>query len=165
MKMLRHSPDELILLHRPVVLCTVLLAGTLFLAGVTVWNFGNADWLKAGLGALCTLGLLAPALWFAAERVDVRFDARSGCVTIDTRTLAGTTSEMHPLGAVKRALVQTHKGPSDAAGAHRVALEINPGGPHHRHPLTTGYASGTAVAALVDRINGWLAQQRTASDA
>ena len=51
MKMLRHSPDELILLHRPVVLCTVLLAGALFLAGVTVWNFGNADWLKAGLGA------------------------------------------------------------------------------------------------------------------
>ena len=72
MKLVRYSPDELVLLHRPAALCAVLLAGTVFLAGVTVWNLGSGEWLKAALGAACTLGLMAPALWFAAERVSLR---------------------------------------------------------------------------------------------
>ena len=156
MRLLRQTPQELVLLHRPVVLCAVLVLMTLALAAATFWNVAQAEWLKAGLGALCTFGLMAPAIWFATERVDVRFDATRDEERISTRRLSGSSVEAHALGQVKRAMVQTLKGPSDTSGAHRVALELEPGGADNRLALTTGYASGRGAEELVTRINSWL---------
>ena len=162
MKMLRQSPEQLVLLHRPVMLCAALSAAVLLMVAVTFWNLMQADWVKAGVAFLSTLALLAPALWFATERVDVTFDAALQTVRIKTCRLSGEQEETYPLAKVERAMVQTHKGPSDTAGSHRVALELHPGRAEDRVPLTTGYAGGRGAAALVTRINGWLEDTRNA---
>ena len=160
MRLLRQSPQELVLLHRPVVLCAALVALTLALLAVTLWNLWAGEWVKAGVGLLSTAALAAPALWFAAERVDVRFDAVSGQCTISTRRLNGSLQEVYTLDQIDRAMVETHKGPSDTAGAHRVALVLSPGRTEDRRPLTKGYASGRWAKDLTERINRWLADHR-----
>lgn len=161
--MVSQSPQRLVLLHRPVMLCAALGLGVLLLVFATFWNISQGDWVKAGTAFVCTLALMAPALWFAAERVDVAFDAPSAQVTIHTRRLSGSQQETYPLPQVQKAMVQTHKGPSDTAGSHRVALVLEPGGVDNRLPLTTGYAGGRGAGELVARINTWLEAQRNGS--
>ena len=104
---------------------------------LTGWNLAQGEWVKAAVGCLAVAGLLAPALWFGAERVDVTFDADASLCTITTRRLTGSTVESYPLSKLERAMVQTHKEPSDSAGAHRVALVVQPGRAADRRPLTT----------------------------
>jgi hypothetical protein len=159
--MTHQSPERLVLLHRPVLLCAVLCAGTLALLAVGMWNMAQGDWAKAALALLSALGVAGPAIWFAAERVDVVFDANKDRVTISTRRLSGAQHETHPLQRVQRAMVQTHIGQSDSARAHRVALVMDPGKAEDRLPLTMGYASGRGATDLVDRINGWLDSARS----
>jgi hypothetical protein len=159
--MTHQSPERLVLLHRPVLLCAVLCAGALYLLAVAMWNMAQGDWAKAALALVSALGVAGPAIWFAAERVDVVFDANKDRVTISTRRLSGAQHETHPLQRVQRAMAQTHIGQSDSARAHRVALVMDSGNAEDRLPLTTGYASGRGATDLVDRINGWLDTTRS----
>ncbi len=144
------------------MLCAVLTLLALALLAVTLWNLSQGEWIKAGVGFLSTIALAAPALWFAAERVDVHFDATAGVCTISTKRLNGAQQEVYPLDQIERALVETHKGPSETAGAHRVALVLAPGRAEDRRPLTKGYASGRGAKELTDRINRWLGDLRPA---
>ena len=141
MRMVRHAPEELVLLHRPLLLCAALVAAALLLFWVAMSNAAAGDWPRAGLALVATIALIGPAIWFAAERVDVRFDARAGQVMIRTRRLSGTEEQIYPLSGVERAMIQTHKGRSDSSDAHRIALVMHPGRLEDRLALTTGYAS------------------------
>ena len=161
MRMTHQSPERLVLIHRPLLLFTALGTGTLALLALAAWNIAQGDGTKAALAFLCAAGLVGPAIWFAAERVDVVFDAQKDRVTISTRRLSGAQHETHPLQRVQRAMVQTHIGQSDSARAQRVALVMDPGKAEDRLPLTTGYASGRGATDLVDRINGWLDTARS----
>lgn len=165
MRMVHQSPTKLVLMHRPMLLCVALGAGAVLLLGVTLWNVAQAQWLKAALGLACTLGLIAPAIWFATERVDVTFDAHAQTVSLRIKRLSGQSDEVIRLADLEKAMVQTHVGPSDSASAHRVALVRKPGGPENILPLTTGYASGRGATDIVARINTWLEQTQAQSDA
>jgi hypothetical protein len=162
MRLVRQTPEELVLLHRPLLLCVALAAGAVCLLGVSLWNIYIGDWLKSGIALMATAVVMVPALWFGTERVDVVFDAQAGTCSVDTRRLSGPVHETYQLSQIERAMVQSHKGPSDAASAHRVALVLKPGGLEDRRPLTTGNASGSGAADIVAKINGWLAEHRRA---
>lgn len=161
MKLIRQTPDELLLLHRPIFLCIALAAGALLALGAAVWNITQGEWLKAVIALLATAGLVAPALWFGAERVQIAFSRISGTCTIDTHRLSGVQHEVFRLGQIDAAIVETHKGQGDTAGSHRVALTFTAGGDENRRPLTTGYAGGTRAKDIAARINGWLDAART----
>lgn len=150
------------MLHRPLLLCVALASGAVCLLGASLWNIYIGDWLKSGVALLATAVVMVPAIWFGAERVDVVFDAKAGTCSVRTRRWSGPVHETFQLARIDRAMVQTHKGPSDAAQAHRVALVLAPGRPEDRRPLTTGYTSGSGAADIVARINGWLAENRCA---
>lgn len=162
MKLIRQTPDELLLLHRPILLCLALAAGAVLALGAGVWNILQGDWLKAVIALMATAGLVAPALWFGAERVQIAFCQTSGTCTIDTHRLSGVQHEVFRLEQIKSAIVETHKGQGDTAGSHRVALTLTAGDSENRRPLTTGYAGGSRAKDIAARINGWLEAARTA---
>jgi hypothetical protein len=162
MKIVRQTPERMVLLHRPLLLCGVLAAGALLLMGVGLWNLATDEWFKGAVALLATAALTVPALWFAAESVDVVLDADAGTCTIDTRRLSGPLHETINLSGIERAMVQTHKGPGDTSGAHRVALVLSPGRLEDRRALTPGYAGGRGAADVVARINAWLEEHRQA---
>ncbi|ABG30960.1 hypothetical protein RD1_1316 [Roseobacter denitrificans OCh 114] len=156
MKLIRQTPDELLLLHRPILLCIALAAGAALALGAAVWNITQGEWLKTGIALLATAGLVAPALWFGAERVQIAFSRTSGTCTIDTHRLSGAQHEVFRLDEIDAAIVETHKGQGDTAGSHRVALTFTAGDAENRRPLTPGYAGGKGAKDIAARINGWL---------
>lgn len=160
MRMIRQSPEQLVLLHRPLLLCGILSGGAVLVLVVALWALAGGGWIKALVGLLCALGFAAPALWFGMERVDVVFDAAAGTCTLDTRRLSGSQQEIYRLDQIDRAMIQTHKTPHDTKGAHRAALLLVPGRPEDERPLTAGYTGPKAANDLVARINGWLDMHR-----
>lgn len=156
MKLVRQTPEKLVLLHRPVALSAALSACALVVLVFGIWHLSDGRWMKAGIALLVASGLMLPALWFFAERVEVIFDAVSRNATIDTRRLTGPVEEQFRLDKVLKALVQTQKGPGHATAVHRVALLLAPGEKEDERPLTKGYTSGRSASETVARINSWL---------
>ena len=161
MKLIRQTPDELLLLHRPIFLCIALAAGAALALGTGVWNVMQGEWLKSVIALLASAGLLAPAVWFGKERVQITFCQTEGTCTIDTHRLSGVQHEVFRLDQIEAAIVETHKGQGDTAGSHRVALTFTAGDAENRRPLTPGYAGGKSAKDIAARINGWLEATRT----
>ncbi|MFK7744401.1 MAG: hypothetical protein AB8B47_05065 [Roseobacter sp.] len=164
MKMVRQSPDQLVLLHRPRLLSVALGACVLMVLGILLWHITQGNWVKAGAAFALSLALLAPTLWFATERIDVCFDTETNRVSLKTRRFTGEQEETYKLSALKSAIVETYKGPAETAGSHRVALVIETAATDDQIPLTKGYAGGRNAAALANRINTWLETARNPSN-
>ncbi|MFK7762044.1 MAG: hypothetical protein AB8B62_02185 [Roseobacter sp.] len=164
MKLVRQTPEELILMHRPIWLCAALGVAAAIVLGAGFWHVTQAAWLKAGVGLLMAIGLAGPALWLGTERVIVTFDKHAGTCAIDTRHLRGHMHESYPLASVDHAVVQSHKGFGQGK-AQRAAIVLAPCRVEDHRPLTQGYGGGRQAADLVVRINAWLEQARATSNA
>lgn len=162
MKLVRQTPEELILMHRPIWLCTALGVAAVVVLGTGFWHLSQAAWLKAGVALLMAIGLAGPALWLGTERIIVTFDRGAGTCAIDTRHLRGPMHESYPLTTVDHAVVQSHKGFGQGS-AQRAAIVLSPCRQEDHRPLTQGYAGGRQAADLVARINAWLEQARETS--
>jgi hypothetical protein len=163
MKVIRQTPEDLVLLHHARALCAALMLAALVLALFGLWTLAAQDWLRAGVAMATALALAAPALWLWADRVEVHFDARAERLSIDRRALTGPSHESCPLRDVLKAVVQEQKGPVNRTGAYRVALQLAPGTPAEARPLSTGYGGKAEAEALAARINGWLDSRATDS--
>ena len=156
MKLVRQTPEKLVLLHRPLGLSVGLAVCALVILLMGLWHLSDGRWMKAGIALLVASGLMMPAIWFFTERVEVVLDAFSRTATIDMRRLTGPVKEQFRLDQVQEALVQTRKGPGYATAVHRVALLHAPGEKEDQRPLTNGYTNGRSATDTVARINSWL---------
>ncbi|MEP4959678.1 MAG: hypothetical protein ABJQ70_14380 [Roseobacter sp.] len=164
MRMIQQTPEQLVLLHRPIMLSIGLVFLCLCLLAAGMWNITDGAWGKAGIAFLAAAALAAPAIWFAMERIDVEFDSTRGTCTVQTRHLSGSSQELYRLDQVEEATLQSHKGPGYGAGAHRIALVLAPGRPEDIRPLISGYGGERGVKDLAQRINSWLKTARASKD-
>ncbi|MEL6452941.1 MAG: hypothetical protein AAFQ19_16935 [Pseudomonadota bacterium] len=151
MTVLRNLPSQLILAHAPwllgggLIVCIVACAA----AGLALIMHGEVAGLATvALGAGVPLAIFALAI----KRDQVIFDAHSGTVTLQRRTLFAYRCHSHPLRQVRRAEVETF---SDTA---RPTLTFHDATPPY--PLVEAYASGNGPTRAADQINDWLRAQR-----
>ncbi|MEL6464622.1 MAG: hypothetical protein AAFQ58_06605 [Pseudomonadota bacterium] len=147
MTVVRNLPSQLILAHAPwllgggLIVCIVACAA----AGLALLAAGEtAGLLTVVSGAGVPLGIFATAI----KRDQVIFDAMTGTVTVQRRTLFRYRDAVHPLRAVRRAEVE------DFSDTARPVLTFHDTtGPY---PLVEAYLSGNAPRRSVEAINNWL---------
>ncbi|WP_147110611.1 hypothetical protein [Tateyamaria sp. syn59] len=152
MTVIRNLPMQLILAHAPWVLggglivCIVACAA----AGLALLAAGETSGLwTVGLGAGVPLGIFALAI----KRDQVIFDASTGTVTVQRRTLLRYRNAVHALTHLRRAEVETF---SDTA---RPILIFDDAAPY---PLVEAFTSGNGPRQCADAINDWLRAYRRA---
>lgn len=149
----RNLPEHLILTHAPwllgggLIVCMIACAA----AGLALLASGETSGLLTVLfGAGIPLGIFA----LAVKRDQAIFDAVSGAVTVQRRTLFGYRSATYPLAALRRAEVEPF---SDTA---RVTLTFHDTTPPY--PLVEAYTSGNGPRHAAEAINDWLRARRRA---
>ncbi|APX12650.1 hypothetical protein [Tateyamaria omphalii] len=150
MTVVRKLPTQLILAHAPWVLggglivCIVACAA----AGLALVAAGETSGLlTVFLGAGVPLGIFALAI----KRDQVIFDAHSGTVTVQRRTLLRYQNAVHPLTNIRRAEVEAF---SDTARPILIFDDTAP------YPLVEAYVSGNGPRRSADAINDWLRAYR-----
>ncbi|MBY5934555.1 hypothetical protein KUV51_16220 [Tateyamaria omphalii] len=150
MTVVRNLPTQLILAHAPwllgggLIVCIVACAA----AGLALLAAGETAGLPTVLlGAGVPLGIFALAI----KRDQVIFDASTGTVTVQRRTLLRYSNAVHPLTHVRGADVEVF---SDTA---RPTLTFHAEPPY---PLVEAYTSGHGPKKTRDAINDWLRAYR-----
>ncbi|WP_223421422.1 hypothetical protein [Tateyamaria pelophila] len=151
MTVLRNLPSQLILAHAPWVLggglivCIVACAA----AGLTLLFSGETTGLLTlFLGTCVPLAIFAQSI----KRDQVIFDAVSGTVTLQRRTLFRYARCTLPLNDVRRVEVE------DFGETHRPTLTFH--SPTAPYPLVEAYTSGNGPRQAADIINTWLHDAR-----
>lgn len=147
MTVVRNLPGQLILAHAPwlmgagLIVCIIACAS----AGLALLFSGQMAGLVTVLvGAAIPLGIFA----LAVKRDQAIFDAHSGTVTLQRRTLFGYECAVHPLHAVRRAEIE------DLSDTSRPTLTFHDRTPPY--PLVEAYSTSTAVSQAAETINDWL---------
>ncbi|MEO0390850.1 MAG: hypothetical protein AAF218_07905 [Pseudomonadota bacterium] len=147
MTIVRDMPSQLILAHAPwllgagLIVCITACAG----AGVTLIFAGET----AGLWTVLLGGGIPLAIFAACvKRNQAIFDAITGTVTLQRRTLWRYDSRVVPLAEVIEAMREEIKEMS------RPVLVLQ----QERIPLVQAHEGGNGPQRAVDVINAWLAQ-------
>jgi hypothetical protein len=155
MKIVRNTPDQLILRSVPWLIAIMLsgfLIGTVSfgLTGLLGGNLQDAFW---GLFAIP----LFLAVFFAAfvRRDDVILDRSRDLLELRHSTLRGRTKIAHKLSHLTHAKLESSR-TSKGARTYRIALVLEGGMDKGTHPATPVYTSGSGAKRGVDAINAWL---------
>lgn len=157
MKIVRNTPDQLILRSAPWVLA-VLLGG--FILGSI--GFGLNAFFAGGRGEtfwglIGIPGFLAIFLVIFVRRDDLILDRSRDLLELRHSTFLGRRKVRHALHNLDRAIVQTSNS-GDGGPTHRIALVLTGGMDAGTHPVTPVYASGRGAARGVAAINEWLSR-------
>lgn len=151
MTVVRNLPQQLILAHAPwllgagLIVCIVACAT----AGLALLFAGTV----AGLPTLIVGTCLPLAIFaLAVKRDQAIFDAATGTVTLQRRTLFRYARATHPLDNVRRAEVEAF---SDDA---RPVLIFHDGAPPY--PLVEAFTSRRGPQRAADTVNAWLRSLR-----
>lgn len=170
MNVIRDTPDELVLESRPWGAGIVVILLTLGVMGAGLAVFLNGSRVS-GLVILLFGGMLSlSAFWAFVRLEEVRLSRPDAIVQFRTRTIGGRQEDSVPLSDVRAAILQvrtrqernrTRKGRGTTTRRVRMfrpALQITGPNPADR-PLTEVYTGDEAVhQAVVQAVNGWLAQ-------
>lgn len=153
MKVIRKTPNQLIVEERPWVIGILLVIAMLVPIGIGLAMLFDGAWL----GLMVVLSAAFPLLFIFifVRRVQVVFHRSEGWVEIRRQTLRDQTAVRHELSEIERASVQSSS-TSDGADTHRIVLHIPKGQSKGIHPLTQYYASGSGSHRVADAINDWL---------
>ncbi|MVO17730.1 hypothetical protein [Parasedimentitalea huanghaiensis] len=154
MKIVRNTPQQLIIANKPWLIGIALImfilafvgAGLLVateepLFGIPFGLFGG------GIGAVCFVAFV--------RRVQVIFDCSSNLITIRKQSLYAYSEETHPLSQLNKAVLETtvsSMNNGNASTMYRPSLDI--GGT--LHPMVTSYTNTRGPARLVNAVNKWL---------
>ena len=149
MKVVRHTPEQLILAHAP-----WLLGGALIVSIVAFSAAGLALIFNGEYRGLATLGLGAgiPLLIFALaiKRDQAIFDRISGQVTLQRQSLTRYSCVVYPMAKVQGAELQ------EMADTARAVLIVRGEAGCDKRPLVEAYRSGNGALRAVRLINDWL---------
>lgn len=156
MKVLRNTPDQLIISHKPIGLA--LMAYGFILAFVVA----GMRMLSAGEGAgalILVLGLGCGGLAFVAfvVRTQVIFDRPNNSLTLRRRSVLGYRAITHALSDLGRAKLEQSTS-ANSKTLYRPVLELTQGMSAGLHPIIGHYSNSRQVPRMVDTINDWLDQ-------
>lgn len=156
MKVVRNTPEQLILSSVPWFIALVLSGCVLLSVGFGLEALFRDDYAEAFWGMIGIPAFLSIFLVTFARRDDVILDNTRSTVEMRHATFLGRKTVKHALMHLERAIVQTSH--SDGSDTHRVALVLSGGMDLGTHPVTEVYASGSAAARAAETINNWLRQ-------
>jgi len=154
MKVIRNTPNQLVVANKPWLIGTVLFLAILL--------FTSAGLKAASVEPLLGIpfGLFAGSLsvvWLVVfvRHVQVIFDRSLGQITIHKRSIYARSKETHPLPQLRRAVLEatiSSMGTGNGATLYRPTLDFG----DSRHTVFTHYTSTRSPARLVNTINSWL---------
>lgn len=154
MKVIRNTPQQLIVANKPWLIGSALILFILLFVGAGLMvateepMFGIPFGLfGGGIGAVCFVAFV--------RRVQVIFDCPSNLITIRTRSLYAYNEETFPLQKLHKAVLETtisSTNNGNASTMYRPSLDI--GGT--LHPMVTSYTNTRGPARLVNAVNRWL---------
>jgi len=154
MTILRNLPSQLILAHAP-----WLLGGGLIVSILACAAAGLALIVRGELVGLATVAIAAAVplgiFALAIKRDQAIFDAATGTLTVQRRTLMAYRTARYPLASVRRAEVEVF---SDTARTTLTFHDTTPA-----YPLVEAYISGNGPRQAADAINDWLRAHRRMS--
>lgn len=152
MKVLRDTPEKLIVEHNPVVLSVLLtLFGMVFVA-IGLFTFPLAWWFGS-IFLIVGLGIAIGFNMIFTRRTRVSFDRRTGQVTLRRKTFQRTINRTWNLADFDRAAVESTT--MDGGTGTRPTLIFSGGMDAGRHPIVRAYASGSGAQNIVTAINAW----------
>lgn len=157
MKIVRNTPEQLILRSIPWVIAIIL---SVFLLAVIAFGL-NA--LFAGDHGGAFWGLIALPLFVGlflvifVRRDEVILDRNRDLLELRHSTFRGRTRVQHELRHLERAKLESQESRKNGT-TYRIALVLNGGMDEGIHPVTPVYASGNGAKLGVEAINTWLAQ-------
>lgn len=154
MKILRDTPDQLILERNPLLMALGFLAipGGFLVAGVLLWP------QEPGLAAAFILiSSLVGTVFFIilVRRTQLILDRPRNLVELRRRSVFGYERQTWPLSELRHAKLQISTTPDsdgDTSKTYRPALVFTGA----THPVTTVFTNGRGNAAAVETINRWL---------
>jgi len=149
MKIVEHTPDRLVIVHRPWIISGIvwLLGLAAFYGGIT----GKGTHGVAERLLVLALGIGMPALaWWFLGFLTLTFDRTAGQVRRSVHRITGTRHQTMPLTDVRRVRVDAQR--SEDGHTERLVLETTNG----PVPLELGF-SGFGRDAHAAAINRWLA--------
>lgn len=161
MKVVRNTPDQLIVSDTPWVIGMMLILFILAFGGagllvMTKSFWPGLLWVTVGPG----MGIFAFVVF--VRRVQVLLDRASNRIVIRRQSVFRYQSVEHPLDELETAVLETTARRSKRTGSHseltRPVLVFARGMSAGRHSVVEAYSSGRGSRLLVDAINGWLRQ-------
>ncbi|AZV76582.1 hypothetical protein EBB79_00835 [Parasedimentitalea marina] len=154
MKIIRNTPQQLIVANKPwligiaLILFILAFVGAGLLTAIEEPKFGIPFALfGGGIGAACFVAFV--------RRVQVIFDCSSNLITIRKQSLYAYSEDTHPLSQLNKAVLETtvsSMNNGNASTMYRPSLDI--GGT--LHPMVTSYTNTRGPARLVNAVNKWL---------
>lgn len=157
MKIIRETPDQLIIENNPVWLAIfVTIFGLVFL-GVGLFIVSS----EPGVGHAFIAGGLGISIGFNmifVRRTQLILDTTRNLLELRRRGWLGYSSRIWELRYLERVIVETSR--SGDTDTHRAALLINGGMDAGTHPITWVYSSGRGAERAQNAVNGWLDSYR-----
>ncbi len=158
MKIVRNTPEQLILRSVPWVMSILLCAFFLGAIGFGLNAFFKGEFAEAFWGLLALPAFLSIFLIAFIRRDEVILDRSRDLLELRHATLLRRTKVRHALHNLDRAMVQTSNS-GDSGPTHRAALVLHGGMDAGTHPVSPVYSSGNGAKRAVDAINAWLGEK------
>ncbi len=162
MKIVRNTPDQLILRSVPWVIGIVLSGAILGLSAASLTGFLQTEYL---FGTVMLLSALFVGVFFAlfVRRDDLILDRSRNQIELRHATVFGRHKVRHDLTHLRNAIVQQQSAAgsgskNDTALTFRVALVLEGGMDAGTHPVTEVFSDGNSALKAADAINNWLKQ-------
>ncbi|MGC1503218.1 MAG: hypothetical protein WA782_03660 [Sulfitobacter sp.] len=157
MKVVRETPDQLIVENNPVGLAIFVSVFGLVFFGIGLSVVGS----EPGTGLAFMAGGLGIAIGFNmifVRRTQLILDTSRNLVELRRRGWLGYSSQTWELQYLERVIVETSR--SGDSDTHRAALVISDGMDAGTHPVTWVYSSGRGAERAQNAVNGWLDSYR-----
>lgn len=155
MKVIRNTPDHLILEETPWILGIAMVGFILSFVGPGLFLVVSGDWMGlffAGVGG--GLGFMALAVF--VQRIQLILDRRAGTLTLRHATILRYIQEVIPLTHLQGAELESRVG-SKGRRLVRAELVLSSGTGTRRLPVTEVWTNGGGPGRTVASVNAWLA--------
>jgi len=157
MKIVRNTPEQLILRSTPWVMAALLSVFLLVMIAVGLNALSQGDINGAFWGLFILPLIMAVFLVLFVRRDDLVLDRGQNLLELRHSTFRGRTRVRHKLEHLDRAVLQSSRS-TKGGTTYRIALVLEGGMDKGIHPVTPIYASGSGAERAVDAINKWLAR-------
>ena len=160
MKIVRNTPEQLILQNVPWAIGLAFIVVTLCLVAGGMNALTNGDYKPAVMMLL--VGPAGIGLFFAlfVRRDDVILDRSRNLIELRHASVFRRSRVRHALSDLDKAVVETQHSANNRT-THRPALVLSSGMDAGTHPLTYVFMSGNWAAETAETINDWLKRSET----
>ena len=156
MKIVRNTPEQLIVEERPWFVGVMMVLFVLIFTAIALFLVSEGQMFGLVFLVGSALGVLGFVVF--VRRVQVVFNLAEGWAEIRRKSVLGQKTVRHDLAEIASAGVQETRG--ENGRLYRVALHIPEGPSKGWHPLTLDHSSGRARKRAAQAINTWLESAR-----